>query len=127
MPDVDPFRWSSLDWHFPGGRVSVAEFLEQYTNLLDWPANTVRYRHRDGHPGQTSRIPLVQNLLVHHDFVQYYPDHVEHLLSTEFTPAAIVTRMGTTNAAGLWQRVSQSAYLEALATRPSVHRQAIHQ
>ena len=29
LPDVDPFRCSSLDWHFPGGRVSVAEFLEQ--------------------------------------------------------------------------------------------------
>lgn len=85
----------------------------QYTNLLDWPANTIRYPHHDGHPGQTSRIPLVQNLLVHHEFVQYYLDHIEHLLSTEFTPAAIAARMGTTNAAGLWQRVSQSAYLEA--------------
>src|SRR5687768_10293050 len=29
LPDVDAFRWSSLDCHFPGGRVSVAEFLEQ--------------------------------------------------------------------------------------------------
>jgi hypothetical protein len=35
------------------------------------------------------------------------------LLTTDFTPAAIVARMGTTNGAGLWQRVSQSAYLEA--------------
>ena len=55
----------------------------------------------------------MQNVLANHDFVQYYLDHVEHLLSTEFTPAAIATRMGTTTGTGLWQRVSQSAYLEA--------------
>jgi CotH kinase protein len=85
----------------------------QYTDLVDWPANTVRYWHRQGRPGTTSRIPLVQNVLANHDFVQYYLDHVEHLLSTEFTPAAIAARMGTTNGTGLWQRVSQSAYLEA--------------
>jgi hypothetical protein len=85
----------------------------QYTQLLDWPANTVRYWHRDGHPDTTSRIPLVQNILVHHDFVQYYLDHLEHLLSTDFTPDAIAARMGTTGGTGLWHRVSQSAYLEA--------------
>ena len=56
----------------------------------------------------------MQNILANHDFVQYYYlDHVEHLLSTEFTPAAIATRMGTTTGTGLWQRVSQSACLEA--------------
>ena len=85
----------------------------QYTDLLDWPANTVRYWHRDGHPDTTSRIPLVQNILVHHGFVQYYLDHLEHLLSTDFTPDAIAARMGTTGGTGLWHRVSQSAYLEA--------------
>jgi hypothetical protein len=85
----------------------------QYTNLLDWSANTVRYWHRDGRPDKTSRIPLVQNLLVHNDFIQYYLDHIEHLLTTDFTPAAIVAQMGTTEGAGLWQRVSQSTYLEA--------------
>jgi hypothetical protein len=85
----------------------------QYTDLLDWPANTVQYWHRDGKPDKTSRIPLVQNSLVHHEFVQYYLDHIEHLLNTDFTGAAIAARMGTPDGPGLWQRVSQSAYLEA--------------
>jgi CotH kinase protein len=91
--------YSGTDWH--------------YTDLLDWPANTVRHWHRDGNPDTTSRIPLVQNVLVHHDFVQYYLDHLEHLLSTEFTPDAIAARMAATGGTGLWQRISQSAYLEA--------------
>jgi hypothetical protein len=85
----------------------------QYTDLLDWPSNTVQYWHRDGKPDKTSRIPLVQNALVHHDFVQYYLDHIEHLLSTDFSGAAIAAWMGTPGGAGLWQRVNQSAYLEA--------------
>lgn len=55
----------------------------------------------------------MQNILVNHDFVQYYLDHLEHLLSTDFTPDAIAARMGITGGIGLWQRVTQSAYLEA--------------
>ncbi|MFF5290369.1 CotH kinase family protein [Paractinoplanes globisporus] len=76
----------------------------QYTDLLDWPASTMAYHQGKGE----SRIPLVQNLLANHDFAQYYLDHVEHLLDTDFTPAALSARM-----AELWQRVIPSAYFEA--------------
>jgi hypothetical protein len=79
----------------------------QDTDLLDWPANTERYWRRG-----RSRIPLVQNLLANHDFAQYYLDHLEHLLDTDFTTAAITARMGNGDGSGLWQRVSPSAYLE---------------
>jgi len=81
----------------------------QYTDLLDWPDNTRSYHGGKG----TSRIPLVQNLLANHDFAQYYLDHLEHMLDTDFTTAAFRARMGTPDGPGLWQRVIPSAYLEA--------------
>jgi len=56
---------------------------------------------------------LVQNLLANHDFAQYYLDHLEHMLDTDFTTAAFRARMGTPDGPGLWQRVIPSAYLEA--------------
>jgi hypothetical protein len=56
---------------------------------------------------------LVQNLLANHDLAQYYLDHVEHLLDTDFTPAAISARMGVPDGSGLWQRIIPSAYFEA--------------
>src|SRR6266498_6119124 len=80
----------------------------QDTNLLDWPANTEAYNKHRGR----SRIPLVQNLLANHDLAQYYLDHVEHLLDTDFTPAAISARMGVPDGSGLWQRIIPSAYFE---------------
>jgi spore coat protein CotH len=81
----------------------------QDTNLLDWPSNTDAYwKHRG-----RSHLPLVQNLLANHDFAQYYLDHIEHLLDTDFTPAAISARMGAPDGPGLWQRVVPSAYFEA--------------
>jgi hypothetical protein len=81
----------------------------QDTNLLDWPANTEAYNKHRG----WSRIPLVQNLLANHDLAQYYLDHIEYLLDTDFTPAAIPARMGVPDGSGLWQRVIPSAYFEA--------------
>jgi CotH kinase protein len=81
----------------------------QYTDLMDWPAVTGPYHQGKGR----SRIPLVQNLLANHDFAQYYLDHIEHLLNSDFTPAALVARMGVPDGPGLWQRVIPSAYLEA--------------
>src|SRR4051812_21710651 len=81
----------------------------QDTHLLDWAANTEAYNRHGGR----SRIPLVQNLLANHDFAQYYLDHVEHLLDTDFNPAAISARMGVPDGPGLWQRVVPAAYFEA--------------
>jgi len=81
----------------------------QDTDLLDWPANTEAYNKHRGR----SRIPLVGNLLANHDFAQYYLDHIEHLLDTDFTPQAISARMGVSGRSGLWQRVVPSAYFEA--------------
>jgi CotH kinase protein len=81
----------------------------QYTDLLDWPANTKAYNKNRG----TSHIPLVQHLLANHELAQYYLDHLEHLLDTHFNTTVICARMGTPDGAGLWQRVAPSAYLEA--------------
>ncbi|WP_433293474.1 CotH kinase family protein [Actinoplanes sp. CA-030573] len=76
----------------------------QYTDLLDWPANTKAYHQGKG----LSRIPLVTKLLADHDCAQYYLDHIDHLLATDFTPDALTARMNA-----LWPRVVPSAYLEA--------------
>jgi hypothetical protein len=81
----------------------------QYGDILDWAGNTQRYwKYRKG-----TRIPLVQNLLRHHDYRQYYLDYLEHLLDTEFNPRAFATQIGTHSPDGLWQRVRQAAYLES--------------
>ena len=80
----------------------------QYTDILDWPANTRRYNGDRG----TSRIPLVQNTLRNHDFCQYYLDHLEYLLDSAFTPDLMAQRMGL-NGDGLWKRVSRAAFLES--------------
>jgi len=80
-----------------------------YTDIVDWPSNTENYGRRNS-GGARSRIPLVQNLLRNRDFLRYYLDHLEHLLDTDFNPAAIAAAIGT---GGLWDRVSQAAYLES--------------
>ena len=47
----------------------------QYTDILDWPANT----RRNGSPDRPdSRIPLVHNLLRNRDYRQYYLDYLEY-------------------------------------------------
>jgi CotH kinase protein len=81
----------------------------QYTDILDWPGSTRRYWR--GHA--TSRIPLVQNLLRNTAYRQYYLDHLEHLLETEFNPRAIAALIDAGSGGGLWGRVRQGAYLEA--------------
>ena len=81
----------------------------QYTDLLDWPANTRAYRGGRG----VSKIPLVTNLLANRDFRAYYLDHVEYLLDTAFTPEAFAALIGDDGDDGLWRRVSQAAYLES--------------
>jgi CotH kinase protein len=81
----------------------------QYTDVVDWPSNTLQYWNGK----HTSRIPLVQNLLANPDFLAYYLDHLEYLLDTEFTIEKVVARMGTSGGDGLWHRISQAAYLES--------------
>jgi hypothetical protein len=81
----------------------------QYTDLLDWPAGTQAYwAHAGHHDGRRTRLPLLTNLLAHRPFRRYYLDHLEHLLDTVFAPAAIDRAIAV-----LWDRVAQSAYLEA--------------
>jgi hypothetical protein len=81
----------------------------QYTNILDWPSNTKHY-WRDH---ATSRIPLVQNLLGNRDYRQYYLDHLEFLLDTQFNPDAFGEQIAAGSDDGLWGRVHQAAYLES--------------
>jgi hypothetical protein len=102
---LDKPYFTFIPWDYDNSLgIDYAGTAWQYTNLLDWPANTRAYHQGKG----LSHIPLVQNLLAHHDFAQYYLDHVEHLLDTDFTPAALTERM-----AALWPRVVPSAYFEA--------------
>ena len=81
--------------------------------MLDWAAITRQYWHRDGHRNHTSRLPLVHNLLANHGFAQYYLDHLQYLLETHFNPQKICAQMGAPDGDGLWQRISQAAYLES--------------
>ncbi|QES40202.1 hypothetical protein DEJ49_03700 [Streptomyces venezuelae] len=88
----------------------------QYTDLLDWPAMTRNYCRITHAPHQVSRIPLLTNLLRHHDFCQYYLDHLEYLLDTEFEPeriAALLGAEGSGRTDGLWQLIAPAAYAES--------------
>ena len=81
----------------------------QYTNIVDWPSNTIPYwKNR-----RTSRIPLAQNLLSNHDYLQYYVDHMEYVLDTMFNPKEIAAQIGQEFEGGLWDRVRHAAYLES--------------
>ncbi|MFD6435229.1 CotH kinase family protein [Streptomyces venezuelae] len=88
----------------------------QYTDLLDWPAMTRNYCRITHAPHQVSRLPLFTNLLRHHDFCQYYLDHLEYLLDTEFEPgriAALLGAEGSGDTDGLWQLIAPAAYAES--------------
>ncbi len=85
----------------------------QDTDVVDWAANTRNYCKQTHAPGETSRIPLVQNVLRNHDFCQYYLDHLEHLLETVFDPDKIAAKLGPDGGPGLWERVRHAAYLES--------------
>ncbi|MFE6164622.1 CotH kinase family protein [Streptomyces sp. NPDC056486] len=88
----------------------------QYTDLLDWPAMTRNYCRITHAPHEVSHLPLFTNLLRHHDFCQYYLDHLEYLLDTEFGPervAALLGAEGSGRTDGLWQLISSAAYGES--------------
>ena len=81
----------------------------QYADIIDWPGSTIPYwKNR-----RPSRIPLVQNLLSNHDYLQYYIDHIEYLLDTRFSPRMIAAQIGRELEGGLWDRVRQASYLES--------------
>jgi hypothetical protein len=110
---ADPY-FTFLPWDYDNSfGIDYVGTAWQDADLLDWAAITKRYWQRDGHGDHTSRIPLVQNLFANPDFAQYYLDHLEYLLETNFTPRAICAQMGTPDGDGLWQRVSPAAYLES--------------
>ncbi|WP_413758829.1 CotH kinase family protein [Streptomyces sp. MMBL 11-3] len=88
----------------------------QYTDLLDWPGMSRDYCRITHAPHEVSRLPLFTNLLRHHDLCQYYLDHLEYLLDTEFGPdqvAALLGSEGSGRTDGLWQLVSAAAYGES--------------
>lgn len=88
----------------------------QYTDLLDWPAMSRNYCRITHAPHEVSHLPLFTNLLRHHDFCQYYLDHLEYLLDTEFGPeqvAALLGAEGSERTDGLWQLISSAAYGES--------------
>jgi len=102
------FYWIPWDYDNSFG-IDYFHTQWQYTDILDWAANTRNYNQGKG----TSRIPLLQNLLKHHAFIQYYLDHLEYLLDSHFNPEVIGGLMGQEGEGGLWDRVRQAAYLES--------------
>jgi hypothetical protein len=76
----------------------------QYADILDWPGKVNRHK---------PKIPLVRNLLRNHDYRQYYLDYLEHMLDTEFNPAAFAAQIDPRSEDGLWYRVRRAAYLES--------------
>jgi CotH kinase protein len=118
-PDViaEPY-FSFIPWDYDNSfGIDYFGTRWQYTDLLDWPANTDAYQRFNRHAGR-SRIPLVTNLLRNPQFRRYYLDHLEHLLDTIFSPAAVDAVIGIDDAGapaggGLWDRVAASAYLES--------------
>ncbi len=102
------FYWIPWDYDNSYG-IDYFDTQWQYTDILDWASNTRNYYKGE----QTARIPLVQNLLQHDAFKQYYLDHLEHLLDSHFNPDVVGSLMGQEGDGGLWDRVRQAAYLES--------------
>lgn len=88
----------------------------QHTDLLDWPAMSRNYCRITHAPHEVSQLPLFTNLLRHHDFCQYYLDHLEYLLDTEFGPERVAELLGAEGSGrtdGLWQLIASAAYGES--------------
>jgi hypothetical protein len=102
------FYWIPWDYDNSFG-IDYFNTQWQYTDILDWASNTGNYYQGKG----TAKIPLVQNLLKHDAFIQYYLDHLEHMLDKLFNPDAFDVLMGQEGDGGLWDRVRQAAYLES--------------
>ena len=110
---TDPY-FTFLPWDYDNSfGIDYIGTSWQYADVMDWAAITKQYWRRDGHRNHTSRLPLVHNLLANPGFAQYYLDHLHYLLETYFTPQRICAQMGTPDGDGLWQRISQAAYLES--------------
>ncbi len=109
---VDPY-FTFIPWDYDNSfGIDYFGAQWQYTDLLDWPASTVNYWRRNSGRERRSRIPLVQNVMLNTELRRYYLDHVEHLLDTTFSPAAVDAAIGV-DGGGLWERVRSSAYLES--------------
>jgi hypothetical protein len=102
------FTWIPWDYDNSFG-IDYFNTRWQYTDIIDWAANTKNYHDGRG----LSKIPLVQNLLKNEDFKRYYLDHLEYLLDTIFYPDAVGALIGEEGAGGLWDRTRQAAYLES--------------
>jgi hypothetical protein len=118
---ADSPYFTFLPWDYDNSfGIDYFDTAWQYTDLVDWPSNTVNYCRENHAPHRTSRIPLVANLLRNPDLVRYYLDHVEYLLDTDVNPEAITAAIGP-DGGGLWDRVRQSAYLESDTPQGSSH------
>jgi len=106
--DAPYFYWIPWDYDNSFG-IDYFKTQWQYTDIVDWASNTRNYYKGKS----TAMIPLVQNLLRHDAFKQYYLDHLEHMLDHLFNPDAIDSLMGQEGDGGLWDRVRQAAYLES--------------
>src|SRR5262249_57668635 len=58
-------------------------------------------------------LRLVKTRRANPGYRQYYLDHLEFLLDTQFNPAAVGGQIAADSDDGLWGRVHQAAYLES--------------
>jgi len=89
----------------------------QANDIVDWEQGTVGYYPE----GKTSQLPLITHLLKNRKFLAYYLDHMEYLLDSYFNESWFMEQIGEAGSGGLWDRVSQAAFLEADGPRVPAH------
>ncbi len=109
------FHWIPWDYDNSLG-IDRFDTQWQYTDLVDWEAATRNY-----HGGrETSRLPLIRNMLRNPVYLRYYLDQIEELLDTTFNEGWFSTRMGS-DATGLIALVGPAAFLESNSAAGAPH------
>lgn len=110
------FHWIPWDYDNTFG-IDRYDTAWQYVNILDWEGATRGYHH-----GETSKLPLITNMLKHPDYVRYYLDHMEYMLDTVYNDAAIGKQIGDDDSRnGIWKRISRAAFLESDSATAAPH------
>jgi spore coat protein CotH len=79
------------------------------TDIVDWEAATLGY-----YGGRkTSKLPLIKNILKNKDFMAYYLDHMQWLLTNHFRESWFEEQIGNEGSGGIWDTIRHSVYLES--------------
>jgi hypothetical protein len=91
----------------------------QRVDLLDWEGATAG-AVEEGSPRRAD-LPLIRNILRNRAFVAYYLDFMEFALDEIFNGDFVLAHIGDRGTGGAWDRVVQSAFLEADGPRHAPH------